>query len=158
VTLEQLNWRRATINGPECQGRLELFHQEHPATPEQAFIGSGHPVFSRDPGVAGDQGGGGGAGARHGRAARRGWQEKRTRAGTILVPQRAVWVPEADVNEEDRDLWGFRERLLVWEHPVNAGDGGGQARGGAQAGRPVRRVRGHRVGQGRDARRSATTA
>jgi hypothetical protein len=94
VTLEQLNWRRATINGPGVPRRLEMFHQEHPATPEQAFIGSGIRC-SRDPGVAGDQGGGGGAGARAGAAARRWtWQEKRTRAGTILVPQRAVWVPE----------------------------------------------------------------
>jgi hypothetical protein len=120
VTLEQLNWRRAVIAGPECKGRLEIFHQEHPATAEQAFIGSGHPVFSgllvsraikaaeAEPEPV--------SGLLRGEE----WVEKRTRAGTILVPQRAVWVPDADVNEQDRDLWGFRERLLVWEHPVNA--------------------------------------
>jgi hypothetical protein len=45
VTLEQLNWRRAIINGPEAGGSVEWFHQEHPTTPEQMFIGSGQPVF-----------------------------------------------------------------------------------------------------------------
>jgi hypothetical protein len=44
VTLEQLRWRRVTI-AEECGGDIEFFHQEHPATPEQAFIGSGQPVF-----------------------------------------------------------------------------------------------------------------
>jgi hypothetical protein len=45
VTPEQLYWRRLTIM-EECDGRLEIFHQEHPATDMQAFIGSGNPVFS----------------------------------------------------------------------------------------------------------------
>ena len=44
VTLEQLRWRRLTRD-EECGGDIEHFHQEHPATPEQAFIGSGRPVF-----------------------------------------------------------------------------------------------------------------
>jgi hypothetical protein len=45
-SLEQLRWRRVTRD-EECGGKVELFHQEHPATPEQAFIGSGNPVFSQ---------------------------------------------------------------------------------------------------------------
>jgi hypothetical protein len=45
VTLEQLRWRRITRD-EECGGDIEFFHQEHPATPEQAFIGSGNPVFA----------------------------------------------------------------------------------------------------------------
>jgi hypothetical protein len=119
TTLEQLNWRRAVIMGPDCQGRVELFHQEHPATAEQAFIGSGHPVFSAilvSRAIKAAE-----SAPEPVRGVLRGVDvvEKRTRSGTILVPQRAVWVPEADVNEADRDLWGFRERLLVWEHPVN---------------------------------------
>jgi hypothetical protein len=53
VTLEQLSWRRAKINGPECNGDVEKFHQEEPATPEQMFIGS-RPA--RVPGDLGGQG------------------------------------------------------------------------------------------------------
>jgi hypothetical protein len=120
VTLEQLNWRREVIRGPECQGKLEIFHQEHPATAEQAFIGSGNPVFAtilvsraikeaeRAPEPV--------SGVLRGAD----WSERKTRAGTIMVPARALWVPEAEINEQDVDLWGMRERLLVWEHPVNA--------------------------------------
>jgi hypothetical protein len=88
VTLEQLSWRRAKINGPECNGDVEKFHQEDPATPEQMFIGSGRPVF---PGILV---------ARAIREAQdapapvegvlRGvdWKERRTRSGTVRVPQR----------------------------------------------------------------------
>ncbi|MDF1551943.1 MAG: hypothetical protein P1P84_02720 [Deferrisomatales bacterium] len=41
---EQLYWRRYTISN-ECRGSLETFQQEHPATPEEAFLGTGRPVF-----------------------------------------------------------------------------------------------------------------
>lgn len=117
VTLEQLRWRRNTIS-EKCEGKIEVFHQEHPATPEQAFIGSGNPVF---------------AGILVARAIRGAQaapepvlgvlrpadvKERRTRAGTVLVPQRAVWVPEEHMTAEDKDLWGPWP-LRVWEHPVN---------------------------------------
>lgn len=45
VSYEQLNWRRKTI-ADKCGGDLDLFHQEYPATPEEAFIASGRPVFN----------------------------------------------------------------------------------------------------------------
>lgn len=45
LTLEQLNWRRWTIAN-KCQGDEELFMQEYPSTPEEAFISSGRPKFS----------------------------------------------------------------------------------------------------------------
>lgn len=45
LTLEQLNWRRYTIAN-KCQGDEELFMQEYPSTPEEAFISSGRPKFS----------------------------------------------------------------------------------------------------------------
>lgn len=119
VTLEQLNWRRAILNGPECRGKLELFHQEHPATPEQAFIGSGNPVFSQilvgraiktaeeaPPSVDG---------VIRGLA----WKERRTRAGAVLVPQKTMWVPGGEITAEDSDRWGMQAMLRVWEHPVN---------------------------------------
>lgn len=43
-TPEQLKWRRHHIkNG--FFGDLDLFHQEFPSTPDEAFLGSGRPVF-----------------------------------------------------------------------------------------------------------------
>ena len=45
LTLEQLNWRRYTIKN-KCQGDEELFMQEYPSTPEEAFISTGRPRFS----------------------------------------------------------------------------------------------------------------
>ncbi len=44
ATLEQLAWRRRTI-AVSCRGDVELFHQEYPTTPEEAFLSSGRPVF-----------------------------------------------------------------------------------------------------------------
>jgi hypothetical protein len=44
ATLEQLHWRRHTI-ATECLGSLDMFHQEYPTTPEEAFLASGRPVF-----------------------------------------------------------------------------------------------------------------
>lgn len=44
LTYEQLHWRKWAIRN-KCQGDVELFRQEYPATPEEAFIASGRPVF-----------------------------------------------------------------------------------------------------------------
>ncbi len=46
LTLEQLWWRRHKLD--QKGGDIELFHQEFPSTPHEAFIVSGNPVFSRD--------------------------------------------------------------------------------------------------------------
>jgi hypothetical protein len=120
VTLEQLNWRRNTINGPEANGSVEWFHQEHPATPEQAFIGSGNPVF---PGILV---------ARAIKEAQdapapvegvlRGaeWREHRTRSGSIRVPESALWISREFLEPEDLDRWGSTHLLRVWGHPVNS--------------------------------------
>lgn len=45
LTYEQLNWREKTIAN-KCGGDLDMFHQEYPATPEEAFISSGRPRFN----------------------------------------------------------------------------------------------------------------
>lgn len=45
LTLEQLNWRRWTIQN-KCEGDELLFMQEYPATAEEAFISSGRPRFN----------------------------------------------------------------------------------------------------------------
>jgi hypothetical protein len=44
---EQLFWRRYTIAN-ECGGSVEVFSQEHPDTPEAAFLGTGRPVFDNN--------------------------------------------------------------------------------------------------------------
>jgi hypothetical protein len=113
---EQLYWRRVTIMD-ECDGRLEIFHQEHPATPEQAFIGSGNPVFSQllvSRAITAAQ-----ASQEPVEGVLRGddYRERHTRRGTVRVPQKALWLPEPAMT--DADLWA-RSRLAVWEHPVNA--------------------------------------
>lgn len=41
---KQLCWRRWCIKA-NCAGSLDTFHQEYPATPEEAFLASGRPVF-----------------------------------------------------------------------------------------------------------------
>ncbi|MBX5462802.1 MAG: hypothetical protein IRZ28_17135 [Steroidobacteraceae bacterium] len=120
-TPEQLLWRRRTIR-ERCDDSIELFHQEYPASPEEAFIGSGNTVFSsvlisRAIGAA-----------EKAPEPVRGWLRgedfvtKRTRGGTVEVPQRAVWVPESEARklpQTERPPIGA-DLLKVWEHPVNA--------------------------------------
>lgn len=43
---EQLYWRRWKIAN-DCGGRIDQFHQEYPACPEEAFIASGSCVFDQ---------------------------------------------------------------------------------------------------------------
>jgi hypothetical protein len=99
---------------------IERFHQEHPATPEQAFIGSGNPVFaailvSRALKQAEEA-----PAPVEGVLVGEDWKTRRTRSGTVEVPQRAVWVPADQATPKHIAAWGgVRERLLVWEHPVN---------------------------------------
>ena len=42
---EQLSWRRWAINNL-CMGNEDIFRQEYPITPEEAFLTSGHSVFN----------------------------------------------------------------------------------------------------------------
>lgn len=44
LDLEQMNWRKYTIAN-KCGGDLEMFKQEYPSTPQEAFIASGRPRF-----------------------------------------------------------------------------------------------------------------
>lgn len=119
VTLEQLNWRRAIISGPEVRGNVENFHQEHPATPEQMFIGSGQPVF---PGILVAKA------IREAEAAPKpvegvlrgaDWTERRTRAGWVKVPRRVIWIGVEHIEPVDLDVWAG-SRIALWEHPLNA--------------------------------------
>lgn len=42
---EQLKWRRWCIEN-KCEGDIGMFHQEYPATDDEAFLSSGRPVFN----------------------------------------------------------------------------------------------------------------
>lgn len=118
-TLEQLRWRRITRD-EECGGSVEKFHQEHPATPEQAFIGSGQPVFSQILVTKAIRSAERAPAPVQGLLRGVEFKTRRTRSGTIEVPQRAVWVPGGQERADtDVDLWGLDARLQVWEHPVN---------------------------------------
>lgn len=44
LTYEQLNWRKWCIAN-NCGGDLDMFKQEYPSTPEEAFVASGRPRF-----------------------------------------------------------------------------------------------------------------
>ena len=44
VDLDQRAWRRHTIR-EKCRNSLDAFHQEYPATPDEAFLSSGQPFF-----------------------------------------------------------------------------------------------------------------
>lgn len=46
ATLQNLFWRRHTIAN-ECRGSLDLFHQEYPTTPAEAFLASGRPALDQ---------------------------------------------------------------------------------------------------------------
>lgn len=112
LTPEQLRWRRMKIlavKGTQASP-VEAFKQENPASDEEAFIGSGQTVFngvliakaikateSTERPVQGTLTG-------------IDVQEHRTRAGTLLVPQGAAWVPA-------EKLMNDSHVLEVWEHP-----------------------------------------
>lgn len=45
LTKDQMAWRRWAIKN-KCQGDIDLFHQEYPIDPIEAFQSSGNPVFT----------------------------------------------------------------------------------------------------------------
>jgi hypothetical protein len=119
VTLEQLYWRRVTKR-PGVPGQARDLPPGAPGDPEQAFIGSGNPSSPRSSCRRRSRRPSARPSPSPACCAAPTGQERKTRAGTIMVPaEGAKWVPEAEINEQDVDLWGMRERLLVWEHPVN---------------------------------------
>lgn len=115
LDLEQLAWRRATIRN-KTLGKLEMFQQEYPASPQEAFLASGRHVFDQrrvaqilvscdlsDPvnpteANPGPLLGGFAAGAHRVEAARAG--------SSLEIPTSAVWVPEGE--------WAGDEPFRVW--------------------------------------------
>lgn len=47
LDFQQIMWRRYAIE-TLCGGSVEMFHQEYPSYPEEAFLTSGNPVFNMD--------------------------------------------------------------------------------------------------------------
>jgi hypothetical protein len=48
LSLEQVSWFRYVFE-TECRGNWDTFHQEYPATAEEAFLTSGNPAFPMKP-------------------------------------------------------------------------------------------------------------
>lgn len=120
-TPEQLHWRRFAIVD-KCEGKLELFKQEYPSSPEEAFIGSGRHVFSMEfiqkaldraevvekmapsrVALAGPQ---------RGLLLPAGVKTRKLAYGEAEVPTGAIWTPkEATGFGETHPFW------TVWQHP-----------------------------------------
>lgn len=115
LTPEQLQWRRMMIR-TQHEGSVPLFKQENPATDEEAFIGSGQTVFSSILVTKTIQGAQAAPAPVRGTLRATGYEEKRSRNGTVRVPTGAVWVPEADMKPGE-------PTLEVWEHPRVAVEG-----------------------------------
>lgn len=121
-TPEQLHFRRTAIVD-ECDGKVELFRQEYPATLDEAFIGSGRQVFSvvftqraireaenwskKPPEQGGPQ---------------RGLfvgSEPVTRKltdGEVLVPTKVLWTPEAELGPRTEWWPGrfYEPKMPLW--------------------------------------------
>lgn len=125
-TPEQLYWRRHTIVD-KCEGKLELFKQEYPSSPEEAFIGSGKHVFSIEfiskaidraeaieklpPARVGP------GGPQQGVLLPSGVKTRALTHGTIEVPTGTIWTP--------REVTGFGAEhpfWTVWEMPWRGAD------------------------------------
>jgi hypothetical protein len=104
-TPEQLYFRRTAIYD-ECEGEVENFNQEYPATWDEAFIGSGNQVFSvpftqrairtaewwsKQPPEKG--------GPQRGLFVGKDPTTRVLSDGTVQVPTRVEWVPLADLTE-----------------------------------------------------------
>lgn len=113
-TPEQLLWRRMKIQ-EQPDKSVATFNQENPHSDEAAFIGSGRTVF---PGVLIART------INFAEAVEKPVEgtlravevvERRTRAGMVEIPQRALWIPGEKMSAKDSSL-------LVWEHPRHAED------------------------------------
>jgi hypothetical protein len=148
-TPEQLYFRRTAIVD-ECEGKIEFFKQEYPATWDEAFIGSGRQVFSvvytqravreaehweaKSPEEGGPE-----RGIFHGLDP----VERTLSDGTVKVPQRVVWVPEAEIPARlewwPGQFWQPRDPLWTLWLPEGAGPGrSGRRSGGGRSMRPAR--------------------
>jgi hypothetical protein len=115
-TPEQLFWRRMQIRDHH-ENKVDLFNQENPHSDEAAFIGSGRTVFSSILVARALKATETAPEPVRGSLRPTDKSERRTRAGTILVPTGAVWVPETSMRSGE-------PVLEVWEHPRKAPEEG----------------------------------
>lgn len=106
---EQLLWRRMQITTAH-EGSVQLFNQENPHSDEAAFIGSGRTVFGGVLITRAIKAAEAAPKAVEGSLAAGEKVERRTRSGTTLVPQEALWLPRERMARDD-------PVLRVWEHP-----------------------------------------
>jgi hypothetical protein len=125
-TPEQLHFRRTAIVD-ECDGKVELFRQEYPATLEEGFLGSGRQVFSvvftaraireaesvskRAPEDGGPQ---------RGMFVGEDPVTRKLSDGEVQVPSKVLWVPEAELTERVEwwpgSFWGAKDPLwTIWQ-------------------------------------------
>ena len=126
LSIEQLNWRRHTIAN-QCSGKLDVFRQEYPATPTEAFISSDNAVFDSfavqrvvieteqtDPATPGD------GGPMRGILAAKSYLTRRGRGGHELeVPENVTWKPRSELAE------GLDAPWKVWPQDGEAPKKGG---------------------------------
>lgn len=114
VTPEQLQWRRMKIQ-EQPDKSVQTFNQENPHSDEVAFIGSGHTYFPSILVTKTIRATEEAPAAVIGTLRPADVLERRSREGTVLVPQAALWVPGQSMRPDDH-------MLRVWEHPRKAAD------------------------------------
>jgi hypothetical protein len=114
--LAKLNWRRWAIPN-KCAGKLEVFHQEYPGTPEEAFLSTGARVFDGntvrkvlldveslwDPRVPSDQH----PGPELGLIRATDSVTRAARVGRVDVPTEPEFVPRSKLNMLEQADWRF---------------------------------------------------
>ena len=137
LTLEQLHWRRVTIAN-ECSGQMDMFHQEYPATPQEAFVASARQVFDADlvRGVlletslsdprepSADH-----PGPNRGLLTAKSHTERRGRSGTIEVPEAPLWTPAHKLTlgqSPEWKIWGPAKPRTEGQYVVGADVSGGE--------------------------------
>lgn len=116
--LRHLNWRRWAIPA-KCQSDLTKFHQEYPATAEEAFLSTGRRVFKpdvvahvleavkvTDPLTPTDEHPGPARGALLPGAMK---SVRAPRGVTIEVPTEAVWTPARQLTDDVKPRWEIFE-------------------------------------------------
>lgn len=95
-----LKWRRVVIAN-ECKGSVEIFQQEYPGNPEEAFLASGRPVFTPIQGILVRK-----------KAIEKQQENNDTRKFYSCQMSTGQWVAETVVKNSDTN-----SLLQVWEEP-----------------------------------------
>ena len=112
ATLEQLHWRQKTLFSTKIGGDLQLFHQEYPTTPQEAFASSGRKVFSV-PSLR--------------------WAETRLLSEPVPATRWDFWIDDADKVQRhenpDGPVWIYREPVPGADYVFGCDASYGKAKG-----------------------------